>query len=234
MQRIHWLTTGLLATLACGASLAQEQARVLSAVPVIQQLSSPQQVCEDGLAPAAPRSSGAGAVIGALIGGVAGNALGHGSYGGRRGPHGYSPGYGSNRGATTAIGAIAGGLIGHSVENAQASSGYETVRRCSTQTAYQQQTVGYDVTYEYAGRRYTTRMDRDPGPWLPIQVQPSGSYSSYEAPATSAPVYSSQDSSQNSYYYGPSGEYRPAPGVTVTETINYQPGYMPPPPPAYR
>ena len=81
-------------------------------------------------------------LLGALIGGVAGNALGS---GGHRGPHGYYRD--SNRGATTAIGAIAGGLIGNQVEGTTGGTpAYQTVRRCTNETVYENRTVGYDVT----------------------------------------------------------------------------------------
>jgi uncharacterized protein YcfJ len=30
--------------------------------------------------------------------------------------------------------------------------------------------VGYDVRYEYGGRQFTSRMDRDPGPFLRVAV----------------------------------------------------------------
>jgi len=205
----HWLKWGAAAAatgLACGAALAQEQARVLSSVPVLQQVGIPQQVCSDDTVYSGQRTSGAGAVIGALIGGVAGNALGHGSHYGRGGYY-----HGSNRGATTAIGAVAGGLIGNQVEGVNGGTpAYQTVRRCNNETVYENRTVGYDVTYEYAGRRYTTRMDRDPGRWVPVSVQPTGSYHSAGAQPSGT-------------YVGPSGVYSSAPaGVTVTESITYE------------
>ena len=202
---------------------------MLQAVPVVQQVGVPQQVCGDEQVYRGQQTSGAGAVIGAIIGGVAGSALG----GGHRGPHGGY--YGPSRGATTAIGAVAGGLIGNQVEGTTGGTpAYQMVRRCTNETVYENQTVGYDVTYEYAGRRYTTRMDHNPGAWMPVNVQPSSSYSS-----------ASQDASGT--FVGPSGYYSSAPaGVTVTESVTYDapppatpivvhvdagPGYPPPPPP---
>ena len=198
----------MLAGLACSTAIAQQQgqqARVLSSIPVSQQVSVPQQFCEDAQVSTAPRTNGTGAVIGAIIGGVAGNAMGHGS---QRGPHGfYAP---SNRGPSTVVGAIAGGLIGNAVESANSQPGYETVRRCTNTTGYEMRVVGYDVTYEYAGQRYTTRMDYDPGQWVPVSVQP-------QAIATTPPQF-----------VGPSGVYQPAPDATVVTTNNMM--YAPPPP----
>ena len=235
MALTHWFICTAAAGLACGGAMAQERARVLSAVPVVQQVGIPQQFCEDAQVYSGARTTGMGAVVGAIVGGVAGNALGHGD---RYGPRGHYQG--SNRGATTAVGAIAGGLIGHQVESANSPPDYQTVRRCTNETVYQNRTLGYDVTYEYAGRRYTTRLDHDPGPWMPISVQPQGRYSSNPAGAAQ--------------FVGPNGTYQSAPaGGVVTESITYsspQPaipvivdiggypqrpphGHRPPPPPPY-
>lgn len=213
MRITHWLAWGGIAAaagMACSVAGAQERARVLRTVPVVQQVGVPQQVCGDEPVYQGQQTSGAGAVIGALVGGVAGNALGSGGHYGR---HGYY--HGSNQGATTAIGAVAGGLIGNQVEGMNGGTpSYQTVRRCTNETVYENRTVAYDVTYEYAGRRYTTRMDHDPGRWMPVQVQPTGSYSS--APAQSSGAFT-----------GPAGTYSSAPpGVTVTESISYE---TPPP-----
>ena len=42
--------------------------------------------------------------------------------------------------------------------------------QCSTQTIYENRTVGYSVVYEYAGKQYTVQMPQDPGPTLRLQV----------------------------------------------------------------
>lgn len=79
-------------------------------------------------------------------------------------------------------------------------------RRCSTETVYEERTVGYDVTYEYAGRQHTTRMAQAPGRWLPVQTRPSGAYHSDGRPRSAGQSYGSE----------------PA-GSTVTESIIYEP-----------
>lgn len=221
----HWFTLTALAAVACGNALAQEQARVLSAIPVMQQVDVPQQFCENEQVYAGNRTNGTGAILGAVIGGVAGNAMGRGGHYGPRGRY-----YGSNRGPSTVVGAIAGGLIGHAIESSHGQPSYETVRRCTTETIYEDRAVGYDVTYEYAGRRYTTRLDHDPGSWIPVNVQPQGRYSSSSAQS-------------GTRFVGPSGVYQSAPaGTMVTQGITYSPpdplivvdveagGYPPPPP----
>lgn len=239
MATKHWFTLAITAGLACGSAMAQERARVLSTVPVLQQVGVPQQFCEDTQVYSGQRTNGTGAILGAVIGGVAGNALGSsGGHRGHRGPHGYGHrGYyhqDSNRGATTVVGAIAGGVIGNLIESRNSQPSYETVRRCTQETAYENRTVGYDVTYEYAGQRYTTRLDHNPGAWLPIDVQPRNNYSSSYG--------------YGSGFVGPSGTYQSAPaGVVVTESITYSqpsppivigvdtppPHWRRPPPPQY-
>lgn len=186
---------------------AQPQARVLSAVPVYQQVAVPQQYCEDIPARTTGQASGAGALVGALIGGVAGNALGH---GGRYGPRGHY--YGSTRGASTIVGALAGGMIGSSIEAASTTPSYTTVRRCTDQLAYEQRATAYDVTYEYAGQRYTTRMQQHPGDWVTVNVQATGT-------ATTRPP---------TQFYGPNGVYQSAPAdMTITDSYRSSTPYTP-------
>ncbi|CAN7464126.1 glycine zipper 2TM domain-containing protein [Acidovorax sp. LjRoot194] len=151
---------------------AQEQGRVLSATPVVQQIATPQQVCGNETVYNGNRTTGAGAVVGAIAGGAAGNAIGK----------------GSGRAAATAIGLIGGAVIGNQIEGGQPQ--YQNVQRCQTETYYQNRTVGYDVVYEYAGRQYTTRTQHDPGRWIPVSVQPGQTYSTQPDPYAQQGVYS--------------------------------------------
>ena len=243
MTSKHWSALAITAGLVCSSAAAQERARVLSSVPVVQQVGVPQQFCEDVQVYSGQRSNGTGAILGAVIGGVAGNALarnqghpgpqyGHGRPG--HGPHWNNYNQGPSRGTATVVGALAGGVIGNVIETSNSQPSYDTARKCTNETVYENRTVGYDVTYEYAGQRYTTRMDHNPGAWVPIHVQPQGQYSSSS--------YGSR-----SGFVGPSGVYQSAPpGVVVTESITYTPpsppmvigvdvgGYPPPPPQWHR
>ena len=83
---------------------------------------------------------------------------------------------------------------------------------------------GYTVTYEYAGRRYTTRTDTAPGPTLPIQVGALG--------VTTRPVHSSTITA-NDDPPAPSGQpwqnVVPEPGVVVSGGDVGVPGYGPQP-----
>lgn len=162
--------------LAATAALAsaQEQARVLSATPIVQQVAIPRQVCSNETVYTGQRTTGGGAVLGAIAGGAAGNAVGK----------------GSGRAAATAIGVIGGAVLGNHIEG-QGRPQYENVQRCGTETYYENRTVGYNVVYEYAGRQYTTRTQNDPGRWIPLSVQPTGqTYSTQPDPYAQQGVYS--------------------------------------------
>ncbi len=172
MKNMIWI--GAAAALSAGAAMAQEQGRVLSVSPVQQQVSVPQQVCQDETVPVRQRSSGAGAVLGAVVGGLAGNAIGS----------------GGGRAAATGAGLVGGAMLGNQLEGNGAVR-YETVRRCSTQNFYRNQTMGYDVVYEYAGRQYTTRTANPPGDWIALSVQPVAQAPSY-APAYAPGYYGSE------------------------------------------
>lgn len=117
------------------------------------------------------RGTGADVLAGGVIGGVIGNQLGRGASDGAR------------AGAT-----IAGAIIGSAVasETSAGSARHrrhrhrpraivrETrpVERCRTveNTRYEERLQHYDVTYRYEGRTFTTRLPRDPGRRLELQV----------------------------------------------------------------
>ena len=186
-----------LAVLSCAATTAhtQEMGRVLSATPVTQQVAVPQQVCGNETIYSGGRpTTGGGAVLGAIAGGAAGNAIGN----------------GGGRAAATALGVIGGALLGNQIESGP--PGYQNVRRCTTETYYDNRLVGYDVIYEYAGRRYTTRTQSDPGEWIPVTVQPA-------VPPGYAPQHTGNAA------YGPAG--------VVIATPPGPPAYVVPPPAVY-
>ena len=157
MKKLIWIAATT--TLATGTAMAQELGRVLSTSAVQRQVVVPQQVCHDESVPVRQRSSGAGAVIGAVVGGLAGNAIGS----------------GAGRAAATGAGLVGGAMLGNQLESNGAVH-YEIQRLCTTQNFYRNQTIGYDVVYEYAGRQYTTRTATPPGDWIALSVQPAPSY----------------------------------------------------------
>ena len=181
------------------AAHATEFARVLSATPVTASVAVPSRVCSEEQQLVGARPSGAGAVIGAIAGGVLGNQIGG----------------GFGRAAATGIGAVAGAAIGNGVEVNAANAYPPTavpVQRCQTVSAYENRTIGYDVVYEYAGRRYTTRTARDPGPEIEIDVRPVGAV----AEAAPPPRYLDVPPP-------PRGIYAPAPLVAAPPVIYVSP-----------
>lgn len=120
------------------------------------------------------------AIIGGLIGGVIGNQIGKRS------------GRGARNGATVA-GAIVGSVIAneargsdvsrHRRQNSVSNNRNQNrqpqrivttrpVERCqeTMHTSYEQRVQAYNVTYSYRGQTFTTRMKRDPGDRIELQV----------------------------------------------------------------
>lgn len=130
------------------------QARVLSSTPVVAQVGTPRDVCYDELRQEPVRSSGAGALMGAIAGGVIGNAVGK----------------GAGRALTTGIGIMGGAVLGDHVENDGRQPNVRSVRRCEQQVSYENRVVAYNVVYEYAGQRYSTQTQQEPGSTIALQI----------------------------------------------------------------
>lgn len=182
MRPIIFRSTTLLAALAAASATlgpvadAAELATVVSSHPVIVSVPVAQQICSEGRQYVQRAPSGVGAVIGAVAGGVLGNGIGG----------------GFGRAAATAVGVVAGSVLGNNVEADSAPVDAVGVQRCQTVTRYENRIAGYDVMYDYAGRRYSTRMQNDPGTRFPVTVQPADAIgSALPAPASrvSAPAY---------------------------------------------
>lgn len=141
---------------AAGAAQAQEFGRVISSVPVIQQVAVPRQLCTQQPVAVEQPNSGAGSLMGAIAGGAMGNAIGD----------------GSGRALATVIGLVGGAMVGNRIEGSGAQ--VQNYQQCSTQTYYENRAVGYNVTYEYGGRQYQVQMPNDPGPTIRLQVTPVG------------------------------------------------------------
>ena len=150
---------GLALLTAAGLSTAQEMGQVISATPIVQQVTVPQQSCyEETVMPAQRASTGGGAILGAVVGGLIGSALGSGS---------------SGRTAAAMAGAFGGAIVGDQAENRQPAYPQQ-VQRCQTQNTYENRTMGYNVVYEYAGRQYSMQTAQAPGRYVPLSVQPVG------------------------------------------------------------
>ncbi len=168
MNTFRPLALAVLGVVASGVSAQEVMGRVISSAPVIQQVAVPRQVCSPGAA-VQPQTSGAGGVIGALVGAAIGSQFGS----------------GSGRGAATVAGTVAGAVIGNSVE-AQ-NQRQAQAPQCTTETYYENRTVAWQVTYEYAGREYSTRLPYDPGPTIRLQVTPVGAVGDAPPPQAYAP-----------------------------------------------
>ena len=191
---------------------AAELATVVSSTPVIASIAVPRQVCNDGQQIVQQRPSGAGAVLGAIAGGVIGHNLGN----------------GFGRAAATGVGAVTGAIIGDQVEAANSPVTEVPVRRCQTVSSTEQRVVGYDVVYEYAGQRYSTRMARDPGRQMAVNVQPA------DAGGLPAPLDQGRDgmpvpssAAPQAVYYAPAPQtvyYAPSP-LYLAPVIGFGLGY---------
>ncbi|MDL2358102.1 MAG: glycine zipper 2TM domain-containing protein [Pseudomonadota bacterium] len=148
----------------CALPLAQaaefeDFGRVVRVQPRIEQVRQPRQECRTDYvqAPVQQQRSAGGSIIGGLAGALIGNQVGG----------------GTGRVAATAAGAIAGAVVGDRVDN-DGRNGVQTqeqaVRQCRTVESVEQRTNGYDVTYDYRGRNYTSVMARDPGQRVRLRV----------------------------------------------------------------
>lgn len=142
-----------------------DYARVVNVEPLRRRvrISEPVRECWDEVAyePDGPLSSRhvGSTLLGGLIGGVVGNQVGS----------------GRGRDVARVAGAIVGGAIGHNASRNRQGDYYgreRLVERCEVRyrDSWDERVDGYRVTYEYAGREYTTRMPYDPGERVRIRV----------------------------------------------------------------
>ncbi|RPE81054.1 glycine zipper 2TM domain-containing protein [Vulcaniibacterium tengchongense] len=113
----------------------------------------------------APRSGGSetGRTVATVVGGIVGAVVGS------------QVGGGSARYATSAIGSMVGGMAGRQIYEQSQRDRVGSVRVCDPEPAGgypagERGVDAYDVTYEYAGRTYLTRMDRHPGDRIRVRV----------------------------------------------------------------
>lgn len=182
---------------------AEELGRVISTTPVMQQVGVPRQVCNTAQVATPTGPSGAGAIMGAIAGGALGNGVGH----------------GSGRAAATALGLFGGAVLGNNIEGNRGTQ-VQNVQQCSTQTYYENRTVGYNVVYEYGGKQFNVQMPQDPGAYIRLQVTPiGGANSPAMAPYPQAPY------PQNQYPQGPVSQ---APDSSYQEPVVSQSTYVQP------
>lgn len=167
-------------TVAGGAAFASEtftdRARVISSRPIHDRIPVTREECWNDVQRGyeerrVTRSDtgaaiGPGTVLGAIVGGVAGHQVGS----------------GRGNDAATAAGAVIGGIIGNQADRDAGRTGpgsrtevervpvQRNVERCRTVQEVREATMGYEVKYEYGGRTFVTRLDRDPGRNLRVNV----------------------------------------------------------------
>ena len=193
------LVSALLAS--SGLCLAQQVGRVISATPIVGQVTVPHQVCHTEQVALQQPKSGAGALMGAIAGGAMGNAVGG----------------GAGKAAATLIGLVGGAAVGDGLEGS-ARPQWQNVQRCSTQNSFENKPVAYNVVYEFAGKQYSVQMPNDPGPSVQLQVTPVGA----SAPTTSATVNYAQP-----VYQQPTYVVSEAPINYAYPSYYSQPNYVP-------
>jgi uncharacterized protein YcfJ len=117
--------------------------------------------------PRRPRGTAARTVAGGVIGGVIGRQFGD----------------GDGRDAMTVLGTLIGAAVGHDSARARHEAAYvtatprraryRTVERCEIREELrtERELDGYEVTYEYMGREFTTLTEGHPGSRIAIEVE---------------------------------------------------------------
>lgn len=139
-------------------------APVVSSRPVYTQIqvAEPQQVCRnERVVYSEPNYRAGNNPAGTILGGIIGGVIGH--------------QFGSGRGnsVATAVGAVVGAGVGNQAGSYQGETqrvAYQ--QRCDVVNNYhtEQRIDGYDVTYNYGGRLYNTRLPYDPGNRIAVNV----------------------------------------------------------------
>lgn len=134
-----------------------DTARVVRSVPHMQEVSHPQEECRTVRVPTAQQTR---TPAGAIIGGVAGGVLGH------------QVGKGSGKTVATIAGAVGGAMVGDHLanQNNPVVTGERQVRECRTVEITESRPAGYEVTYLYRGKSFTTMLPYEPGDTIPVRV----------------------------------------------------------------
>jgi uncharacterized protein YcfJ len=136
-------------------------ATVVSAVPINETVNTPTQNCwtdnPQQVQPAPQQHDYLGAVVGGVAGGLLGSRFGQ----------------GNGRVAGAAVGAGVGAIVGDRLDNRDAPSANAApapVQHCQQVDHLETRTTGYQVTYEYDGQRFLTRLPYNPGSQLRVNV----------------------------------------------------------------
>jgi uncharacterized protein YcfJ len=169
MNRTAIITGTLLLTLSMSVTAGhrdryRDSAKVIDVEPVFRtvEISEPERHCwDEEVNHYVPRhGTYTGTVLGGIIGGVVANSV--------------SRGRGRGRDTATLAGTLLGGAIGHDLSHHRRGGHYTTTyeRRCETthHTRYEEELTGYNVTYRYKGRVFTTFTTEHPGERIPVRV----------------------------------------------------------------
>ena len=149
-----------------------DYADVVNVRPIVEsyQVSEPVEQCYEERVPveryaySERKQSRTPEILGAIVGAAVGRQFGN----------------GRGKDVATVAGAVLGGSIGRDVKNNprdpyahnRYGAQYQTVSRCEVTQVYrtEEQVVAYDVSYEYQGNVYHTRMDNEPGRKIRVKV----------------------------------------------------------------
>lgn len=137
-------------------------APVVDVEPIIQRVShaTPRQACwqeQYTYHEHHKADSPTGAILGGIIGAAIGNELGHNK---------------SNKRVGAVAGAVLGSSVGYDLSRKSPAKRIGHQQRCRTvYDEYEEERIsGYNVTYHYGGKHYTTRMHHNPGNSLKLRV----------------------------------------------------------------
>lgn len=139
-----------------------DQARVIRVVPIVERVrvAVPYEDCryDNRRYPRDRHASATPIILGGILGGLVGNQIGR----------------GNGNTAATIAGVVLGSSIANDMEvnNHRRRGSYgRPVEICDTGYSYryEEQIVGYHVTYYYRGRTYHTRSDHHPGAYITVQ-----------------------------------------------------------------
>jgi uncharacterized protein YcfJ len=161
LKKISIAVASILAVTQVNAHAFEALANVVAASPIMEQVNHPTQQCwteTQQVTQAAPQShSPVGPIIGAVTGGLLGSTIGK----------------GNGRVTGAAVGAGVGAIAGDAVANQNNGSTVTAtvpVQRCQQVDNIDTVTTGYQVTYEYAGQRFSTRLPYNPGNQLRVNI----------------------------------------------------------------
>lgn len=162
MKKTSIAVAAVLAAAQVSAHAFEAVANVVGVSPVVEQVNRPTQQCwteTQQTTQVVPQEHN---YLGAIIGGVAGGLLGS------------QVGRGNGRVAGAAVGAGVGAVTGDVLANQNRGENTvvtsQPVQRCRQVDSYQTVTTGYNVTYEYGGQRFQTRLPYNPGAQLRVNV----------------------------------------------------------------